>query len=173
MILSIFLLFLATSFQLGSLYLVLKLIPITQNRSAWSFISTAMGLMIIRRLFRLFQIVYFDLHTPFMWLDELFTFFISFILFIGFLNIIPLFLNRNQLIEDLESAISEVKTLHGLIPICSSCKKIRDDQGYWRQVETYIHEHSNVEFTHGLCPDCIKKIYPEYDLEDSPVNPSL
>lgn len=63
--------------------------------------------------------------------------------------------------EDLERALSEVKTLRGLLPICASCKRIRDDQGYWNQIETYLRENSNVEFTHGTCPDCAKKLYPE------------
>jgi len=52
------------------------------------------------------------------------------------------------------------KTLHGLLPICASCKKIRNDQGYWQQVEQYVHEHSGAEFTHGLCPDCVQRLYP-------------
>ncbi len=55
---------------------------------------------------------------------------------------------------------SHVKTLTGLLPICTSCKKIRDDQGCWNQLEIYIREHSEAEFTHGLCPECIKKFYP-------------
>ncbi len=55
---------------------------------------------------------------------------------------------------------SHVKTLTGLLPICTSCKKIRDDQGYWNQLEIYILEHSEAEFTHGLCPECVKKFYP-------------
>ncbi|MBI5605354.1 MAG: response regulator [Deltaproteobacteria bacterium] len=62
---------------------------------------------------------------------------------------------------ELKEALSKIKTLSGLLPICSSCKKIRDDQGYWNQLETYIHEHSEAEFTHGLCPECIKEFFPE------------
>lgn len=54
----------------------------------------------------------------------------------------------------------DIKTLKGMLPICSNCKKIRDDKGYWHMVEVYIHDHSNAEFTHGICPDCIKKLYP-------------
>jgi AmiR/NasT family two-component response regulator len=66
-----------------------------------------------------------------------------------------------RLNAELQDALAEVKTLSGLLPICSSCKKIRDDEGYWNQLETYIQEHSNVMFSHGLCPDCAKKLYPE------------
>jgi len=65
-------------------------------------------------------------------------------------------------IRELQDALDQIKTLKGLIPMCASCKKIRDDEGYWQQVETYIMERSGAEFSHGLCPDCLKKHYPEY-----------
>ncbi|UCC79233.1 MAG: PAS domain S-box protein [Candidatus Zixiibacteriota bacterium] len=68
---------------------------------------------------------------------------------------------REKLIADLQNAANEIKTLSGFIPICASCKKIRDDKGYWEQIETYIMEHSDAEFSHGLCPDCSKKLYPD------------
>ena len=61
----------------------------------------------------------------------------------------------------LEEAITQVKALSGLIPICSACKKIRDDQGYWNQLESYIHTHSEARFSHGICPDCVHELYPE------------
>ena len=67
---------------------------------------------------------------------------------------------RERLIAQLQAALAEVKRLSGLIPICSSCKKIRDDQGYWTRVEEYIQEHSEAEFTHGICPECKEKLYP-------------
>ncbi len=69
---------------------------------------------------------------------------------------------RDQLIEDLQRSLAEVKTLSGMLPICSSCKKIRDDKGYWNQIEAYIHEHSDATFSHGICPDCTQKLYPDY-----------
>jgi hypothetical protein len=75
---------------------------------------------------------------------------------------------REKTILNLEKAIKEVKTLQGILPICASCKKIRDDQGYWNQVDTYIHEHSGTEFSHGICPDCAKKLYPEFVKEEEP-----
>lgn len=65
----------------------------------------------------------------------------------------------------LELALKEIKTLSGLIPICASCKKIRNDQGYWQQVETYFKEHSKAKFSHSVCPDCVKILYPEYEPE--------
>lgn len=63
--------------------------------------------------------------------------------------------------EELRKALAKIKTLSGLLPICASCKKIRDDHGYWTQLESYISEHSEAEFTHGCCPECMKKLYPE------------
>ncbi len=73
---------------------------------------------------------------------------------------------REQLISELQKALAEIKTLHGILPICSSCKKIRDDKGAWHQMEAYIHDHTNVEFSHGLCMECAKKMYPKYYKKD-------
>ena len=71
---------------------------------------------------------------------------------------------KEKLIAELQSALSKVKQLSGFLPICASCKKIRDDKGYWNQLEAYIRDHSEVEFSHGICPDCAKRLYPElYD----------
>ncbi len=70
---------------------------------------------------------------------------------------------RDKLIADLQKTLAEVKKLKGILPICASCKKIRDDSGYWNQVESYIRDHSEVEFSHGLCPECAKMLYPEFD----------
>ncbi len=69
---------------------------------------------------------------------------------------------RENLIKALEQALTTVKTLSGLLPICASCKKIRDDKGYWSQVEEYLDEHADVKFTHSMCPQCTHKLYPEY-----------
>ncbi len=67
-----------------------------------------------------------------------------------------------ELIGHLQEALDRVNLLSGMLPICASCKKIRDDKGYWNQIETYIRDHSDVEFSHGICPDCAKKLYPEF-----------
>ena len=61
----------------------------------------------------------------------------------------------------LSEAMAKVRTLTGLVPICSACKKIRDDAGFWHQVETYVHDHTDAEFSHGLCPDCIPHYFPK------------
>lgn len=68
---------------------------------------------------------------------------------------------KEELIARLEKALSEIKTLRGILPICSACKKIRDDKGYWQQIEAYIRAHSDAQFTHGICPECVRKLYPE------------
>lgn len=68
---------------------------------------------------------------------------------------------RETLLLEREKTLSEVKVLSGLLPICASCKKIRDDTGYWNQIESYIHTHSQAEFSHGLCPECLVKLYPD------------
>ncbi len=62
---------------------------------------------------------------------------------------------------ELKRALSEIKQLRGIIPICASCKKIKNDEGLWQRVEAYLHEHSDAEFSHGFCPECLKKLYPE------------
>jgi signal transduction histidine kinase len=66
--------------------------------------------------------------------------------------------------EELQLAQSKIKILNGFLPICSHCKKIRDDKGYWNQIESYIRDHSEAEFTHGICPSCAKELYPDLDL---------
>jgi hypothetical protein len=68
--------------------------------------------------------------------------------------------------KKLTESLANVRTLSGLLPICAGCKKIRDDKGYWNQIELYVRDHTNAEFTHGLCPACIKKYYPEYSEEN-------
>ena len=69
---------------------------------------------------------------------------------------------KENAVADLQKALSEVKKLSGFLPICASCKKIRDDKGYWNEVERYIGQHSEAEFSHSICPDCMRKLYPEY-----------
>jgi PAS domain S-box-containing protein len=69
---------------------------------------------------------------------------------------------RTKMIEQLNETLSKVRTLSGLLPICASCKKIRDDKGYWQKLETFVHEHSNAEFSHSICPDCMERLYPDF-----------
>ena len=76
-------------------------------------------------------------------------------------------IERRKLLVQLERSASEIKRLRGILPICASCKKIRDDKGYWTQVETYIRDNTGTEFSHGICPDCAEKLYPEYYKKDT------
>ncbi len=71
---------------------------------------------------------------------------------------------RNRLLRELQAALDKVRVLSGFVPICSTCKKIRDDKGYWNQLEAYISEHTDAEFTHGICPDCAKRALDEFHL---------
>lgn len=75
-------------------------------------------------------------------------------------------LARIKIHIELKKAREEIKSLRGILPICASCKKIRDDKGYWNQIETYISRHSEVDFSHGICPECAEKLYPEFDIND-------
>jgi hypothetical protein len=72
--------------------------------------------------------------------------------------------DRERLIEELQQALAEVKTLKGLLPICSVCRKVRDDDGYWSQIETYVARHTQAQFSHGCCPGCAVKMYEEAGL---------
>ena len=69
---------------------------------------------------------------------------------------------KNKLIDDLQQALATIKKLQGILPICSSCKKIRSDEGQWTRLESYISRHTDAEFSHGLCPDCATTLYPKY-----------
>lgn len=71
---------------------------------------------------------------------------------------------RENLISELQKTLLEVKQLSGMLPICGHCKKIRDDKGYWSQIESYIPKHSEASFSHGICPECAKKYYPDLDI---------
>ncbi|MFC1835047.1 response regulator [Thermodesulfobacteriota bacterium] len=74
--------------------------------------------------------------------------------------------DKEHLILELREALAQVKKLSGFLPICSSCKKIRNDEGYWQQIEAYIAEHSEADFSHSICPDCAERLYPELKLYD-------
>lgn len=71
-------------------------------------------------------------------------------------------LEKAKVIDELQIALTNIKTLRGLIPICANCKNIRNDEGFWQQVEVYISTHAEVEFSHGICPDCLVELYPRY-----------
>jgi len=73
---------------------------------------------------------------------------------------------RENMITELQDALAEVRKLRGIIPICASCKNVRDDKGYWNQIESYIRDHSEADFSHGICPECAKKLYPDLKISE-------
>lgn len=75
-------------------------------------------------------------------------------------------MERERLLIELQQALSDIKTLHGLLPICAMCKKIRDDKGYWNHLEKYIQEHTEAQFTHGYCPDCARKLFQSMAVDE-------
>ncbi len=79
--------------------------------------------------------------------------------------------DREKLISRLEDSLARVQTLSGMLPICASCKNVRNDKGYWERIEKYISERTAAEFTHGLCPECQKKLYPELQEPHQPQAP--
>jgi len=91
------------------------------------------------------------------------------LMYFGFFSIFTIVLailkkdidERRRLIAELQQTLGEVKQLSGLLPVCASCKKIRDDNGDWKQMESYFSDHSEVLFSHGICPECIERLYPE------------
>ena len=72
--------------------------------------------------------------------------------------------------KHLQLSLEKIKTLSGFLPICAACKKVRDDKGYWNQIESYIEKHSEAEFTHSVCPECARKLYPGYHKAGYPNN---
>jgi hypothetical protein len=104
---------------------------------------------------------------------------ISFLVFaLTFARIKELLNRERELSGRLQASLDQVQELRGLLPICAACKRIRDDEGYWQQIEAYISTHSRAEFTHGICPECARQLYPEYyeerqeGKEDKKKNPS-
>ena len=79
---------------------------------------------------------------------------------------VPELLARIRTHVALKKAREELKSLRGILPICASCKKIRDDKGYWNQIEAYISQHSEADFSHGICPECARKLYADLNLDD-------
>ena len=80
------------------------------------------------------------------------------------LRVWQLLRREKQLNARIQEALAHIKTLGGLIPICSNCKKIRDDEGYWEILEKYVQTHSEAQFSHGICPDCAAKLYPDFSI---------
>lgn len=154
--------------QVSAAVLALRLIRVSGRRTAWILISLAILLMVVRRGFTLFRLLAGEPPHPLDFPFEVIGLLVSAFMFVGILYIAPIFRaiqaaaeERESMVASLQEALANVKTLSALLPICASCKKIRDDQGYWTQIEKYIFEHTDTRFSHGICPDCSEKIYGE------------
>jgi hypothetical protein len=174
-------------FQFIAAFLAVRLIAITRKRAAWLLVATAVSLMTVRRLESLIPMLS---GAPVGMPDALFDvigLIISCFMLAGIYLIGPVFSSlarseaelrgmnerlsavskeQRDLIDRLHEALASIKTLKGLLPICASCKKVRDDKGYWNQIEEYVRDRSDAEFSHGLCPDCARKLYPQYIQSD-------
>lgn len=167
-----FIVSLSLVFQLLSAITAVRLVAITGKKSAWLLIALGIGLMSLRRIESLIMLFPAQAMTPSLVLFEVVGLATSVLMFFGLYYIKPLLtLNSRSkeelrgLNQQLKKALANINALKGMLPICSSCKKIRDDKGYWNQIEFYISKHSDAEFTHGICPDCAVKLYPEYSPE--------
>ena len=163
-----FIIVLSVSAQLLSVLFALRLIKVTGGITAWIFVSMAIVLMSGRRIYSLLDAFNHPVYQSGL-LFEMLGLATSLLMLAGVVLISPLFKtirhseeNQRMLANELRDTLSKVKTLSGMMPICASCKKIRDDKGYWNQIEGYIRDHSEAEFSHGLCPDCAKKLYPDF-----------
>ena len=149
--------------------LALRLVRVSGARTAWFLISAAIFGMAARRSITLFRLLYGVSPHPFDLPFEIIGLCTSLFMLAGISFIAPIFESirrkegeREVMVASLKEALANVKTLSGLLPICASCKKIRDDKGYWNQIEAYIGKHTDAEFSHSICPDCRKKLYPGY-----------
>jgi hypothetical protein len=168
--------------QFIAAFLALRLIPITGKKIAWLLVAAAISLMTVRRFESLLRLVSGQSSSAPDVIFEVVGLIISCAMVAGISLIQPLFeemassreklrdMNdtlsslsgeQKKLIAELQDALANIKTLKGMLPICASCKKIRDDKGYWNQIEVYVRDHSDAEFSHGLCPDCAQKYLDE------------
>ncbi len=169
--------------QLTAAVCALRLIPVTGRRTAWLLVAAAIALMTFRRVGSLLTMLSPESHADPSLVFEGVGLAISVLMLAGICRIRPVFeelassredlrtmneklstLSEDQvvLIARLQDALVKVRTLKGLLPICASCKKVRDDKGYWHQVEVYIRDRSEAEFSHGICPECEQKYYEQY-----------
>jgi hypothetical protein len=131
--------------QLLSAFIALRLILFSEKRAAGILMLIVVFLMAFRRAIPFYRLMNGDA-VKIDFFAEVVACIISFLLLMG--------------MAYMSRLIASLRVLSGMLPICASCKKIRDDKGYWTQIELYIHEHSEAEFSHGICPDCAERLYP-------------
>jgi hypothetical protein len=156
--------------QILTVLFALRLIRLTGGITAWIFLSIAIVLMSARRIYYLFDVL---LNNAFFQTDvsfEILGLATSLFMFVGVVLISPIFKtirqaeeNQRTLANDLKNRLARIKTLSAMLPICSYCKKIRDDKGYWEMVETYISKNTDTLFSHSICPECAEKVKKEVE----------
>lgn len=157
--------------QTATVIFALRLILVTGWKKAWILLSLGIASMEIRRAITFIHILTGNGRSQPELSYEIIGLVGSAIMLAGVLLIGPVFLSvktaereQKKAFDELKEATSKIKILSGLLPICASCKKIRDDKGYWEQIEVFVRDRSEAEFSHGICPECAKKLYPElYD----------
>ncbi len=160
---------LSVLFQISAIVMALRLIRISRSRTAWTLVSMGIVGMGVRRSMTLVRLLAGETPHAVDMPYEIVGLFTSMFMFAGIYFISPIFESirkeekeREIMVRDLEEALANVKTLKGLLPICASCKKIRDDKGYWNKLETYIGLRTDAEFSHSICPECQEKFYPGF-----------
>lgn len=176
----------AALFHLIAAILSLRMVRITGLYVSWILVALAISLAALRRCITFYRALGGDISDTGLF-DDAIAFTISILMLAGVAWLAPLFQSiknseeslraanikledeksgREKLILEIQDALAKIRTLKGMLPICASCKRIRDDAGYWNQIEAYVRDHSEAEFSHGICPDCAKKMYPKYFVEE-------
>lgn len=162
--------FLSFLLQAVAVYHSFRLIAITGHTRAWVLLSIGIATMAARQLITCITLL--SAPAPLRGVD--FTYEVigvigSAMMLSGVILIKPMFLavrnaeaEQRSLAKNLQEALSNIKVLKEMLPICANCKKIRDDDGFWQNVESYISKHSDTKFSHGICPDCVRRLYPEF-----------
>lgn len=140
---------LSLALQLISAFIALNLILVSKKRIAGMLMLVVVFLMAFRRAISLYRLISGDEVMTDLFAEAI-ACLISFLVLLGMVYMSRL--------------ITSLQTLSGMLPICASCKKVRDDKGYWTQIENYIRDHSQAEFSHGICPDCAVRLYPKVKL---------
>ncbi|MHB8123184.1 MAG: hypothetical protein ACYDG4_13625 [Desulfuromonadaceae bacterium] len=161
--------FISLTLQCLAVYYSFRLITHTGHTRAWLLLSLGIATMATRRFITFVALLSAQpTHRLIDYYFEIIGVFGSAMMVVGVLSIKPFFLMVKKIEEEqralavsLQDALDHVKTLKEMLPICANCKKIRDDEGYWQQFETYITINSGTQFSHGICPSCCKELYPD------------
>jgi hypothetical protein len=154
--------------QCMAVYYSFRLITTTEHTRAWLLLSLGIATMAARRIITLAAFLStLSTHRLIDYSSEIIGVMGSAMMLVGVLSIKPVFIlvkkaeeEQRVLAASLQEALDHIKTLKELLPICVNCKKIRDDEGYWQQIDTYLTKNSGTQFSHGICPSCCKELYP-------------